>query len=329
MTAPALLPPPPEALPLPQDAHPPLGRFTGRFASLSTRAWDAAWVRRRLQRKTWFYLGAFNERFACGFAIVDAGIPATAFVYVYDRKTGRFHEEKAMRPFGFSRAHDPDLASTWSLASGGRSWRIVANETGWRASFRAPGGVEIDLDVADQTQGLSMLAGAQGRPFHYTYKLAGAPAKLRLAGPAFSGEVEAGGVADFSKGYPPRTMFWNWASLVGSVDGGAGFGVNLVGDFNNGLENALWVDGRLVPLCQAVFSYQATRPLEPWHIRTVDGSLDVVFTPEGQRAEDLNAGLLSSRFAQPYGTFMGTLRLDGVSRQVAGTGVVEQHWATW
>jgi hypothetical protein len=320
----------PARLPLPDEADFPFGRFAGLVPDCSTAAWDRPGVfsRRRWQRKTWVYGGAFSARHAVGLAIVDAGFLATAFVYVWDRTQKRLVEEKISLPFGFGRDFDPSLRSAWALSSGSRSWRFAPSQRGWEATFSGKR-LTVSMDLTEAFRGMSTLASAQGRPFHYTYKLSGLPATLRVAVDGVVSEGEALAVIDFSKGYPPHTMFWNWASLVGQTGEGNSFGMNLVGDFNNGLENSYWLDGNTVPLGQAIFSYSARSPLAPWRIRTADDRIDLRFTPEGMRSENLRAGVLRSTFAQPFGAFEGILREPSGERSISGHGVVEQHWASW
>ncbi len=323
------LPPAPAALPTPSSTDRLLGRYLGRITDVDTAAWDAEGFpsRRRRQRKAWLYLGGYSERCHIGFAIVDAGYLATAFVYVHDRQTGRFIERKAARPLAFGN-WNPSLDTEWSLSSRGERWRIVPDGKGWRASFRGKG-LDVELSVPETQEGLSVIAPARDRPFHYTYKnTAGAGAyRFGTASGEISGDTAT--IIDFSKGYPPRNMFWNWASLVGTTDRGEQLGVNLVGDFNNGIENALWLDGRLVPLGQAVFAYPLGAYEAPWRITTADGVVDLDFHFEGVRSENLNVGVLASRFAQPYGRFSGTLRLADGERSIEAFGVTEEHFAVW
>jgi predicted secreted hydrolase len=136
-------------------------------------------------------------------------------------------------------------------------------------------------------------------------------------------------VLDFSKGYPPRNTFWNWASFVGRTEDGRSFGLNLTADFNNALENAMWVNGRLVPLATALFRYQPTAVLDEWRLTTADGVIDLRFIPDGLREENITLGAFESRFQQPFGRFEGTVKLQGQTVHVTGSGVTEQHWATW
>lgn len=329
-----------EALPILSRTLPPAppslqadyGRYQGAIADLSTAAWDGSCgllSRRRLQRKGWMYFGAFSERCMLGFAIVDAGLAATAFVYVYDRERRLLVEEKATVPFGFAAGFAPRWDQSWALRSSGRQWQIEPIPTGgWRVSF-AGRRLQLDAEFEAGAPGMSAIASSPGRPFHHTYKICAMPARLRLQLDGAALETPATGTLDFTLGYPPRHTQWNWASLGGVTEDGERVGINLVAHFMNGLENALWLGDELLPVAQAVFHYEPSRLLEPWRIRSEDGLIDVVFEPEGQRREHVSVGLLASVFTQPFGRFRGTVRTPAGVKRVEGWGVVEQHLAVW
>ena len=303
------------------------GRYRGTIADLSTAAWDGDHglrSRRRLQRKGWMYFSAVTERWSVGYAIVDAGLVATAFVYVYDREQRRLIEEKATLPLGFPANFAPDWRQPWKLAQRGKRWQITPHADGWQVRFDGPQ-MSVALDVARDGDGLSAISSAPGRPFHHTWKLCALSVALRLGIDGKTIDVAASGALDFTLGYPPRSSLWNWASLDGATGDGRRLGINVVAHFMNGLENALWLGDELIPLAQATFDYDPAQLMAPWRIRTEDGIVDVMLTPDGQRAEHLNALWLASRFAQPFGRFEGRV---GQAR-VSGYGVVEEHAALW
>ena len=300
------------------------GRYLGAIADLSTAAWDSG-GRRRLQRKGWMYFSASTERFSLGYAIVDAGLVATAFVYLHDRQSGRLVEEKATVPFGFPAAHAPDWRRPWRLASGGGEWAIDFDAArGWAVRHQGTR-LSVDLSVERGGPGLTAIANAPGRPFAHTWKLCALASRLRFTLDGESHDVASSSALDFTLGYPPRSSLWNWASLDGVRDDGVKVGVNLVAHYMNGLENGLWLGDRLIPLAQATFDYDPARLLGDWRVKSVDGQVDVVFKPDGQRAEHLNALWLKSRFAQPFGRWQG--QIAGVAAR--GCGVVEEHAALW
>ena len=78
-------------------------------------------------------------------------------------------------------------------------------------------------------------------------------------------------------------------------------------------------------------SFTAAPGAAPWTIRSADGAVDLRFQPHGERAEDVNFLILSSRYRQPFGSFSGRLR-DARGREVridGVPGVTEEHAALW
>jgi hypothetical protein len=286
--------------PAPATLGPHPGRFAGRVGD-----WTLPARGRRRTRKGWIYVAAFCPDVTIGLAVVDAGALATAFVYVHDHATMDHWEQKLLRPMGFSRTFAPGPSTRWELGE----WLVTPTRGGWE--IRAP---RVTLQVGPTGPGLTAIDTPPGRPFHHTWKDLGVPVVATVDGVEHRGRA---GV-DLSLGHPPRRTLWNWASLdTGTV------GVNLVAHLLDGLENAVWTPDGIVPVGQALFSYAHT--LGPWHVRTVDGAVDVVFSPVGQRAERFRGAVVSSRFAQPYGTFAGTV----LGEVVSGRGVVEEHDALW
>ncbi|HSW13486.1 MAG TPA: DUF2804 domain-containing protein [Solimonas sp.] len=327
----AFLPEAPAALHAGDGRVADYGRYAGRIADLRTAAWDGGngvFSRRRLQRKGWVYFGAFSDRYMVGYAVADAGLMATAFVYVYDRQTKKLHEQKATRPFGFPADFEPTPDALWQLRSGACHWDARPTEQGWAVRFNGTG-LKLEMDFRDNGAGMTAIASSPFRPFHHTYKICGMPVRMSVEIDGQREECTASGTLDFTLGYPPRRTDWNWASLDGVADDGTRIGVNLVAHFMNGQENALWFGNELRPLAQAVFQYDPAQLLQPWRIATADGALQLEFLPEGERREDISIGLLASLFTQPFGRFSGTLKLDGRVRKIEGFGVVEQHRAVW
>jgi hypothetical protein len=144
---------------------------------------------------------------------------------------------------------------------------------------------------------------------------------------------EAWAALDYSHGLLARETRWRWASACGLLPCGRVLGLNLVEGHNDGpvTENALWLDGRLIPVGRTRFGFDSGDPCAPWTLLSEDGRVDLRFEPEGLRREDIDLKLIASRYVQPVGTFHGTVRgLDGQSVSVEGlAGVTEDHRARW
>ena len=68
-----------------------------------------------------------------------------------------------------------------------------------------------------------------------------------------------------------------------------------------------------------------------WKISTLDGRIDLTFTPRGLRQENLRLGVARSAFKQFYGTFSGTVQnANGEVIAIAGMmGLCEDHDSLW
>jgi hypothetical protein len=304
------------------NAPVPFGLYAGPVTDMDTAHWSSL---RRRQRKAWLYAGAFSSRYYAGFAIADAGIFATAFAYIFDARTGLYIEEKATVPFGFGSSFDPDMKTNWKL----KGFSIKSQGDKLLCSYQGKR-LQIKMALTENEKGSTTIAPAGDRPFHHTYKnlLLPTSVEAKADGQQVSFEGNIGGI-DFSKGYPPRHTFWNWASVNAVTESGVEFGINLVADFNNGIENALWIDGNVLQLSQATFSYSKPAEKSLWQIKTLDGIIHMEFKPLGMRGEDVNAILIMSRFKQPFGVFTGTVKIDGLDHSFIGYGVVEEHFAKW
>lgn len=315
---------------------PATGRYQGCIDTIDWRALKGehhrpAWWR-CLRRKRWQYVGIGSQKVFVGLAIVDLGWACTAFVYVFDR---------ARR----------ELLADWSLDAprfmGGISPEPVH---GGRAHFRVPGSyLSIDYDLHGmvrlhvRTHAVSLdaeLSAAHAGPWLLAVgPVAGGVVHATQKSPALSVEGSAkvgarhidlsGATAsmDSSSGLLAHRTSWRWASAHSAL-----LGFNLQAGYFGAHENALWLDGHLLPLGAAHFDFDVRQPLAPWRICTDCGLLDLVFTPEGARQDRRDLGLVASRYVQPIGTFSGTVRRspeDPPRRVEHLLGVTEDHDSRW
>ena len=143
------------------------------------------------------------------------------------------------------------------------------------------------------------------------------------------------GAMDYTNGFLPRHTSWQWASTTGRLEDGRLFGLNLVSQFSgigdDTAENAVWLDGALVPLdSRARVLLDKSDLTKPWTVRTVDGAVHLHFQPLTIHREGLNLGIIRSRFVQPTGLFTGHVMVEGervlINRM---PGVVEDQDILW
>jgi hypothetical protein len=325
-----ILPPAPGAAVGP-DGLPRFGRYQGlatapgweRLAPPHARG--SLW--RRLHHKRWHFVALVTEELFCGVAIVDIGWSNTAFAYVFDRAARRV--VAACSPLGIAgltASVGATVAAGARFAMPGRRIAIEADGAyGHRLHLHA-GRFRIEAAYAGEVPRLLAIGPVfDGGSVHSTQKSPGL---------ALSGQVEAGGrryrldggVAsyDFSNGLLGRCTAWRWISAHG-----LGIGFNLQAGYFGDAENALWLDGKLIPLGAVAVTVE---PDGCWLLSTDDGLLELRFTPEGTRSDDKQLLVASSRMRQHVGRFDGWVRpAPGAPRHpVSGlSGLAEDYRARW
>lgn len=323
------------------DGTPATGRYEGVIARLNWDGLVAADRRpfwwRTLRHKRWQYLGIGSQHLFMGLAIVDLGWGCTAFAYLFDRGSRR-------------------LLADWSQ-DGIKGWSGAVSDapvTGCRAYFRGPG-ASLNWHHDARSDSLDVRVAVAGLTLEATVSLVATPPFLLAVGPIgqadsglahatqktsalpVQGWAQAGGQRfdleaamaslDSSHGLLAHRTSWQWACAHRP-----GLGFNLQAGYFGAHENALWLDGELIPLGGARFDFDEADPLAPWRVRTDDGLLDLDFQPEGARGEQRNLGLVASRYVQPVGTFSGHVKASPGATPLPVhdlLGVTEDHRSRW
>ena len=330
---PSPLPPAPARLA--ENGAPRSGLFAGSVGDASFAALQApyapSFLERRFIEKKWQYLFVATREMMLSVAIIDTGYLASGICAVFDRGSRRLlANENPVLPSISARVGDApgDGASARLLGPGLRA--TIQRDAG-RIAVRINWGytaVELDLDASAAPAPLTAIApvGAPGR-FDFTQKTALVPAQgqVRCGNACFQVQGELAGL-DYTHGFLARETAWRWAFATGRA-GGRRVAFNFSEGFLQGEgENAVWVDGDPLPAGRISFTFDGKAPLSPWRIRSEDGSVDLVFHPEGYRAQTIDLKLIKSTYLQPFGAFSG--HLHGVKID-ALPGVAEDHFALW
>ena len=311
--------------------QPAMGRFAGLAEHVDWSALAPPWRRsawwRRFHHKRWHYVALACEDVFCALAIVDLGWTSTAFAYVFDRRTRHIIAE-------FAQDGVPGLSASLADHGGGRStFRFLSSKMcisgGDHGALRLRcGSLSITAHFYAETPQLLAVGAVAGGSVHATQKSAG----MRLQGELSVGArrfILDGGVAsvDYSNGLLARHTDWRWASAHSLQ-----LGFNLQAGYFGANENALWLNGNIIPLAAAHFDYDAADPMAPWHIHTEDGLLDLQFVPAGLRRADKNLLIAASKYVQPIGTFSGWVKPHKQAFPIAVealAGVTEEHQSRW
>jgi hypothetical protein len=329
--------PPAPASPVDSQGRPADGAYHGFVARIAWEGLRGSFARNALYRrfhfKAWHFVSVGGPRCMVAFAIIDLGYAASAFAYVFDRGARRLLCDLSFTGLpGAARVADTAGEGACSRFTSGSADLLVERPRGtatWTVRARGPQGFAVDatIDATGEPPAICAVAEIAGGVANCTHKTVCLPAR----GSAAVGGVRfdlAGSFAAFDHtcGLLARDTSWRWAAASG-----AKVGFNLVEGFNGEVENGVWLDGRLFKVGAAEFRYDPRATMAPWHIRTVDGILDLEFTPEGERREDKNLVIAASKYVQPVGTFRGTIKPPGGrARRVKGLlGVTEDHAAKW
>ncbi len=335
------------------DANGALQQGVYRHAVANPQLPAPAW-----RLKEWHYLSVATPSHFLALAVVQVGYVANLFAYVVDRADpGRPWQCEQLSPLGRALQFGPSsLAGETRWQSHGAQVRIQASQT---ADVHAQDGgsaghwaVELDLEVRrgserpQRLQASLQMQGAEALALVHKLPSGGAAYTHKECGQPCTGTMQLGslivpviGLAslDWTRSQAERVTRWKWASTALELADGRQLGLNLSAEVyddaaGNSRENALWLQGRRFDLGGVRFELPGKPDREPWRIQSLSGAeVDLVFRPLGARRQNLRAGVVVSKFIQPYGLFSGHVQPQGHSaiRFSDAFGVVEDHYAKW
>lgn len=318
---------PAPATPWTTSGAPCFGTYSGECDEAPFHHWYKRVDRARAQKR-WQWCGVLADDVALGVAIVRTGYAANVFCWVFDRARGEFRQDisRVLPRVAVEVSDVPGRHQTVAryrgLVEGVEMRRGAA---AWQVSGSV-GDVRFDLEIEEQAAPMTAIcpvAGSADR-VNVTRKqvLATARGTVRAQTSRYTLEG-APALLDHSHGMLNRETVWQWAIGAGRFeDDGSAVGFNLVAQFNDSLENAIWTDGEPSFAGPAEFMIPQGRTA-PW--RVVGERFDLELSPEGLRAQELDLGLVVSDYLQPLGEWRG--QIDG--RAVRATGVAELHRSVW
>jgi hypothetical protein len=328
------------------DGRPCFGIYPGPLTSLNLEDFRpygekeaASSSQKRILKyriKRWEYLGVCNNDIIFGIAIVHLGYMCNLFAYLFDRRSVRISEYEIVMPGGGAAIFDgTSLAGEITFRSGKTSVCITSDSETISIEGAIKGELFVNLSFRKYEEPIVCLTRAGLKGFNYTHKEAGIPVRgtIRHKGMLRNiQEAQSFGVRDYTVGYLARHTFWNWASGGGMDRSGNRIGFNLVQGVNETgfTENAFWVNGRAVKTDVVNFRYDDLNLMNSWYIESNDGRVRLHFMPEGKRSANIHAGIIVSRFHQPFGRFEGILRNGDLDCELQNVfGFTEEHYARW
>lgn len=311
------------------------GVFRDPFAALNLvdadvygHRWAPRWWR-SLRLKEWEHFSIIHDEFFCGLAVFDARFMAISSCYVVNRRTGQLvgHSrtafrrgavhvpEQLRRGDGFFRQPGYRVDLRNHLDDGTHQVRVDICASHRQPPIRAA--FVVREDTARFQPLIAVLPVNDHRRPMYTHQNA-CPVEGQLQVGEQTWDLDPGrtwALVDAHKAFYPRKASWKRASFAGRDADGVPVAItltqNVIRDDEQWNANGFWADGCLTLLGAARFEFDPRQTLQPWHLTTTDGRVDLIFSPDGEHVGQLNtAGLLSYSFHQPFGTYRGRVTDD-------------------
>ncbi|MFN8168101.1 MAG: DUF2804 domain-containing protein [Candidatus Nanopelagicales bacterium] len=277
------------------------------------------------RRKRWEYWGLVTPRHVVGLTVSSIDYAGVESVYVLDRATGQESSTDAVVPLALGVAL-PLRSGTGRAAVTAGDLRIELVEVaeGTRLRARTP---DLVLDVVaiafEGHESMAVVVPWSERRFQYTVKDVGRPlvGRVQVHGTAYDLDPsDSFGVLDHGRGVWPYAITWNWGAGAGVLDGRR-VGVQVGGRWTDGTgstENALILDGVVHKhSADLVWEYDTADWLAPWRIH--GPGVDLVFTPEHERAARTDLLVVANETHQCFGRWFGTMT-DDTGRPVSVDG---------
>lgn len=245
------------------------------------------------RRKRWRYVGIWTREIAVYAGSAWIGLVPQQFWAVWDRANGKFYERTRFLP------------GKVQLPPG----RMTVRDG------------EVEFDIAlEEDEGFEVVTPVGGAYTWTRKQFIPARGTARVGGREH--RIDALAFIDDNDGYHARRTRWKWSGGVGTDARGRAVAWNLIVGLNDtpgASENTLWLDG--TPREVAAVSFA-----EDLSSVSFDGGT-LRFQQEATRERKDNLIILRSDYAQPIGTFTGTLP-DGVEL-TESYGVMERQDALW
>lgn len=299
----------------------------------------------RMRLKEWDYYGITAENFFFSACVADIGYMGLIFAYFVDFETGEILENILPTPLGYG----------CSLPKSSKSGDIRIENFGVKLEFlrrpgrrilrlywkRFHGGVplmaDLELEQPEEMDSIVMATPIAEKRFYYNQKINCMPTagELRVGGKVHRLDADRNmACLDWGRGVWDYSTFWNWASASGRLADGRSFGLNLgcgFGDLSYASENCIFLEGRMTKLGALDLDYDRNDYRRPWHMRTDDERLELLFEPFVEKVSKTNLLLAKMEGHQMFGRYSGrVLTKDDEELEIDGLiGWAEEHVSKW
>jgi hypothetical protein len=303
------------------------------------QTWDPARVHDKSFLRQWDFFSLQSDTAAVNLTLTDLGFVQLASVGVIDIPASTSHSAEEFKGSGGDTLTlGTDLSGTSSLVVSGTSVMSFVTNGDTRIDFAIPASLlgeaaQGSLVIHRPAQEFLSLAtpfSGDSHQFFYEQKIEGLTADGTVTIGSSSWSFNAApAVEDWGRGQWPQQVTWRWAGGSGSA-GGQPISFNLgegFGDDTRGTENLIVVNGVAHKLAEVSWSH-GDDPLADWSFS--GGGVSLTLHPAAKESGGLDFGTKYSHLKKGYGTFQGTVSVDGLSLTLEGvTGFAEEEQLAW
>lgn len=279
---------------------------------------------RQFRLKEWIGFTLIHPDLYSSLIMQDAHFLASSEIYAFDRSRAALYQHAA-NARGGSLAMPAELSGrcafqrpgyvlTYDLETAQHLIRFDIAATSKAPAFRG----ELRLDAAHASAPLSVSSPLAPSGRMYTHKaIFPAEGTVRVGEETFTFDLARDlAIMDEHKSMFPYRTSWLWGTFgLRAADGrlaGANF-CSRASAPGAEEESCIWAADRCEPLADITFQPKSADPHAPWHIRSADDRLDVVFEPAGRKEVRHQLGLFAIDYFQLFGQYSG--RLQGSSME--------------
>ena len=305
--------------------------------------------------KDWDYYLVNDDAYAVALTFSDLGYIGLVSASVMDFATSTFKTSSALVIAPMGKMGVPSSSDVGDIVWQGNQCKVEWRHRGqdrrlsfFMREFDDGEDLEVEVLLYDPPRDSMVICtpwAEDETAFYYNRKIVGMKARGAFRRGAlfheFAPEGEDGpafGLLDWGRGVWTYDNVWYWGVAQGVQEGPDGqphvLGLNLgygFGDTSAASENMVFVDGIAHKLDLVDFGIPGTpdayRYLEPWHMTSNDGRLELTFTPEIDRVDDIAVlGIVKSEQHQVFGKLDGFVVLDDGTRfEVRGLRASAEH----
>ncbi len=301
--------------------------------------------------KEWDYYYVGNDQYGVALTVADNGYMAMASVSVLDFRLGCDYTKSVIGLFPLGKMKMPRDSRYGDVVyedkKKGISMKFLHQEDKRRLiCYMAGFGKQkktfrCDILLQESCHQSMVIATPFKKKAHFYYnqkinnQIASGYAKLGDV--TYDFNEDSYGVLDWGRGVWTYRNTWYWCSVNSSL-GGVPIGWNLgygFGDTSAASENMFFYGDKAYKLDDVRMDIPLGRGnkddfMKPWTFRSVNNDIAMEFTPVYDRHADLNVLFLRSNQHQVFGTFTGTITVEGKAyRFVDLPGFAEKVYNKW